>query len=61
MYDLLEYSNIYLKTSGSLQWSYRDIPSLNNNNVIIDFLADGNNSNSFKFKKKITGKTNNNC
>ena len=30
-----------------------------NNNVITDFPADDNNSNSFKFKKIITGQTNN--
>ena len=46
MYKLIEYSNNYAKTSGSLWQYYRDEP---NNN-----LAD---SESFKFKVKITGKT----
>ena len=55
MYDLIEYSDSYSKTSGSSWQSYRDEPALNNNNVIIDFLADDNKSNSFKFKQKITG------
>ena len=46
MYNLIEYSDNYAKTSGSLWHYYRDEP---NNN-----LAD---SESFKFKVKITGKT----
>ena len=46
MYNLIEYSDNYVKTSGSLWQYYRDEP---NNN-----LAD---SESFKFKVKITGKT----
>ena len=60
MYDLLEYSDIYLKTSGSLWQYYKDKTALNNKNVIIDFHVDNNGSNSFKFKQKITGKTINN-
>ena len=46
MYNLIEYSNNYAKTSGSLWQYYRD--ETNNN------LAD---SETFKFKVKITGKT----
>ena len=46
MYNLIEYSNNYAKTSGPLWQYYRDEP---NNN-----LAD---SESFKFKVEITGKT----
>ena len=46
MYDLIEYSNNYSKTSGSLWQYYKDDPN--------DNLAD---SESFKFKVKITGKT----
>ena len=46
MYNLIEYSDNYAKTSGSLWQYYRDEP---NNN-----LAD---SESFKSKIKITGKT----
>ena len=45
MYNLIEYSDNYVKTSGSLWQYYRDEP---NNN-----LAD---SESFKSKIKITGK-----
>ena len=46
MYDLIEYSNNYAKASGSLWQYYRDEPN--------DNLA---NSESFKLKVKITGKT----
>ena len=46
MYDLIEYSNNYAKTSGSLWQYYRDEPN--------DNLAD---SESFKSKIKVTGKT----
>ena len=56
MYKLLEYSKNYFKTSGSLWQYHRDEPALNNNDVIIGFLADNNNSILFKFKKKQQGK-----
>ena len=46
MYNLIEYSDNYVKTSGSLWQYYRDEPN--------DNLA---NSESFKFKVNITGKT----
>ena len=49
MYNLIEYSDNYAKTSGSLWQYYRDEPN--------DNLA---NSESFKSKIKITGKTPNN-
>ena len=54
MYNLIEYSDNYAKTTGSL-WQYcKDIPSRNVNDDIIVF--DGNNlTDSFKFKAKITG------
>ena len=45
MYSLIEYSDIYLKTSGSLWKYYKDDPN--------DNIAD---SESFKSKAKITGK-----
>ena len=50
MYNLIEYSDAYLKTSGSLWQYYRDEPAINNNGDIIDFPENNNNSNSFKFK-----------
>ena len=49
MYNVIEYSNNYAKTSESLWQYYRDEP---NNNLA--------NSESFKFKVKITEKTPNN-
>ena len=57
MYNLIEYSDNYAKTSGSL-WQYcLDVHALNNN-AIVDF-ADDNLSDSFNFKAKITGRTGN--
>ena len=59
MYNLIEYSDNYAKTSGSL-WQYcKDIPPLNDDNEIIDF-RENNNTNSFNFKAKITGQTGDN-
>ena len=49
MYNLIEYSDNYSKTSGSLWQYYKDDP---NDNI--------EDSKSFKFKVKITGKTPNN-
>ena len=49
MYNLIEYSDNYSKTSGSL-WQYcKEIPAVNNANA----------TDSFNFKTKVTGKTNN--
>ena len=56
MYNFIEYSNNYSKTSGSL-WQYcKDIPAVNNAGNIVDFTAT-NTTDSFKFKTKITGQT----
>ena len=56
MYNLIEYSDSYTKTTGSL-WQYcKDIPARNANNEIIIFSED-NTTDSFKFKAKITGQT----
>ena len=58
MYNLIEYSDNYAKTTGSL-WKYcKDIPARNANNEIIIFSED-NTTDSFKFKAKITGQTGN--
>ena len=58
MYNLIEYSDNYSKTSGSL-WQYcKDKPAVNNAGNIVDFTAT-NTTDSFKFKTKITGQTNN--
>ena len=60
IYNLIEYSDAYSKISGSLCQYYRGEAALDNNNNIIDFSADNNNSASFKFKQRITGQTGNN-
>ena len=54
MYNLIEYSGNYSKTSGDL-WQYcRGIPAVNDNGVIVNFNgADA--TDSFNFKAKITG------
>ena len=59
IYNLIEYSDNYAKTTGSL-WQYcKDIPALNANDEIIVF--DVNNvTDSFSFKVKFTGQTENN-
>ena len=57
MYNLIEYSDNYSKTFGSL-WQYcKEIPAINNNGVIVDFNG-VNATDSFNFKTKITGQTN---
>ena len=59
MYNLIEYSDNYAKTTGSL-WQYcKDIPALNANDEITHF-TEGNLTDSFNFKTKITGRTGNN-
>ena len=56
MHNLIEYSNNYSKTSGSL-WQYcKDIPAVNNNDNIADFNG-ANATDSFNFKAKLTGQT----
>ena len=59
MYNLIEYSDNYSKTSGSLQQYCKEIPAVNNAGNIIDFTTT-NTTDSFKFKATITGQTNNN-
>ena len=59
MYDLIEYSDSYSKTSGSLWQSYRNKPFINNNGVIID-VPDDPDSVSFKYKQKLTDQIGNN-
>ena len=59
MYNLLESSDNYSKTSASLWQYYKEIPAVNNNDNPVDFNG-ANETDSFKFKSKITGQTNNN-
>ena len=59
MYNLIEYSHNYSKTSGSL-WQYcKDISAVSNNYIIVGFKG-ANATDSFNFKTKITGQTDNN-
>ena len=59
MYNLMKYSNNYSKASGSL-WQYcKDIPAVNNDRNIVD-INGANATDSFSFKTKITGQTDNN-
>ena len=58
MYNLMEYSDNYSKTFGSL-WQYcKEIQAVNNAGDIVDFTAT-NTTDSFNFKTKIKGQTNN--
>ena len=56
MYNLIEYSDNYSKTSGSL-WQYcKERPAVNDNEDIVNFNG-ANTTASFNFKTKITGQT----
>ena len=59
MYSLIEYSDNYSKTFGSL-WQYcKDIPAVNDNGHIAE-VNGAIATDSFYFKAKITGQTGNN-
>ena len=49
MYNLIEYSNNYLKTSGSLLQCCKDILAVGNNGDIVEF-NETNSTDSFNFK-----------
>ena len=57
MYNLIEYSDNYAKTSGSLWQYYLDKPALNNGTIV--GFTENNLTNSLNFKVKITGQTGN--
>ena len=68
MYNLIEYGDIYSKTTGRSWQYYRDERVLDNADAIIDFHANDNNNNNnnnnnninsllFKFKEKIADQT----
>ena len=58
MYNLIEYSDKYSKTFGSL-WQYcKEIPAIYDDGAIVDFNG-ANVTDSFNFKTKITVQTNN--
>ena len=53
MYNLIEYSDNYAKTTGSL-WQYcKDIPARHNNNNLIAAFTEANLTDSFNFKVKL--------
>ena len=54
MYNLIEYSDNYSKTSESLWQYWREIPAVDDNGDIVDFNG-ANSTDSFNFKTKITG------
>ena len=60
MYNLIEYSCNYSKTSGSFLQYCKDIPAVNNNGNIAECNG-ANATDSFNFKAKITSQTENNA
>ena len=56
MYNVIEYSDNYSKTSGILRQFCKEIPAIDNNGGIINF-SGANETDSFNFKTKITGTT----
>ena len=59
MYNLIEYSSNYSKTSGSLWQHCKEITAANNAGKIVAFNG-ANATDSFNFKTKITGQTGDN-
>ena len=57
MYNLTEYSDNYSKTSGSLWQHCKDIPAVDDDGDIVSFNG-SNDTDSFNFKSKVIGKTN---
>ena len=58
LYNLIEHSDNYSKTSGIL-WQYcRDVPALGNNGAITDFTEANDTTESFNLKEKLTGTKN---
>ena len=56
MYDLIEYSDNYSKTSWSLWQCCKDKPAVNNNGAVVDFNV-ASVTDLFSFKEKVTGRT----
>ena len=56
MYNLIEYSDNYSKTSGSLQQYCKETPATDDDADIANFNG-ANATDSFNFKTKITGQT----
>ena len=60
MYNIIEYSDNYSKTSGILWQFRRDVPTVGDDVAITDF-NDANATDSFNLKEKLTGQTGNKC
>ena len=56
MYNLIEYSDNYSKTTRSLWQYWKEISAINDDGVIVNFNG-ANATDSFNFKNKITGQT----
>ena len=56
MYNLIEYNDNYSKTSGSLSQYCKEIPAVDNEGDIVNFNG-ANATDTFDFKAKITGQT----
>ena len=52
LYNLIEYSDNYSKTSESLSQYCKDVPAVNNNGEIVDF-GEANLTDSFKLKQQV--------
>ena len=50
MYNLIEYSDNYSKTSGTLSQYCKDTPTVNNNGNIVDFSGANTTTNQFTLK-----------
>ena len=57
MYNLIEYSDNYSKTSGGLSQYCKETAAVNNEGAIVDFNG-ANATDSFNFETKIAGQTN---
>ena len=59
MYNVIEYSDNYSKTSENLRQFYRDALTVNDDSAITDFNVDNFIIRSFNLKVKLAGKTGN--
>ena len=57
MYNLIEYSDNYSKISGILWQFYRDVPAVNDDGAIADFIVENTNIRPFNLKVKLAGQT----
>ena len=53
MYNLIKYTDVSWRTSESLRQYYKDEPTLDDKNNIIDFPANNNNSILLRFKQQL--------